>query len=495
MGVRMTTFRFVIFDFLASDLRVASYLKRQPLPSSLPRALQPFAVPGSSMFILLTSSLILGAAPACGPIDLDTALGLAAARSDEIAVKRADVDTARADESIAWATRVLPSATATAITGPSPQARGDVTSSPDSNRSWANVRPFGRFDVQVVQPLYTWGRLDAATQAAAAGVRARQDLVQDTTSQVQLKVAQLYWSVSLARRQLTIAADVQKALDDADKRITQALAEGDVDVAPADKYRLEVFRGIVAGRAADAQKSLELARLGIASSLGTSEPRLRLLEAPLDPSEGELPDARTVLDAAARQRPDLSALDAAIAARDAEVKAERGAGRPQIFITGAFSYSYAPNRAIQLNPWVSDPFNTFSLGAALGFRQDLSFPSLFARTDKAIAERSTLQRQRIGLARLVQVQVESALAELKAARARFAAAKSSFGSGRALFRSAGLDFAAGLIEAKALTDAYALYVESQLTAAQAAYDLVLARARLAQAAGELPRKGIECELP
>lgn len=446
------------------------------------------------MFTSIAASFILGAAPACGPLDLDTALGLALERSDEVAIKESEVVAAQADQALARALRIIPSATATVLTGPSPEARGNILDSSNSNRSLTGTRPFGRIDVQVIQPLYTWGRLDAASDAASAGARAREELVRDTAAQVQLRVVQLYWGAALARRLLAIGADVDKALDEAGKRIDEALASASEDIGPADRYRLDAFRGILRGREADAEKGLELARIGLAATLGIAPDRLVLKDEQLDPAEGFLPDGAAAFAAAERQRPDLKALSEAVAAREAEVRAERGAQWPQFFLAGTFTYSYAPNRDIQLNPWVRDDFNTLALGGALGFRQDLALPTLSARAQKARAEKATLERQRTALGRLVSVQVASAIVEVKAARTKLIAMRASFGSARSLFRSAGLDFAAGLTDAKSLIDAYALFVESQVSTAQAAYDMVVARAKLAQVTGEPPRKGARCEL-
>jgi outer membrane protein TolC len=443
--------------------------------------------------VFLTTMLLAGAAP-CGPLGLDEALALALERSDEVAIKQAELASAKVDQALASALRVLPSASATVVTGPSPEAHGDITRSEATNRSLSGLRPFGRVDVQLLQPLYTFGRLDAASEAAQAGVVAREQLVQDTQAQVQLRVVQLYWGTALARRFLSLAGEVEKALDEADKRLKEALATNEVDVSPSDKYRLDLFRGIVRGREAEAQKGLELARIGLAATIGIGEKRLELKQEELQPSEGDLPDAAAVVAAAERQRPDLRALGEAIKAREAEVKAARGAMLPQFFVAGQFSYAYAPNRDIQLNPWVHDDFNLLAIGGVIGFKQDLAFPTLSARAEKARAEQETLLTQRAGLVRLVEVQVESGVAEVKAARERFLAARASLGSGKSLFRSVGLDFTAGLTDAKTLIDAYALYVESQVQAAQAAYDLVLARARLAQVAGEPPVKGNRCEL-
>ena len=447
------------------------------------------------MLYALLTTLLLGSRPVCGPLDLETTLALAAERSAEVAIKNAEVAVARADESIAGAMRILPEAAATLVVGPAAEARGTVVSSPNSNRSFVGLGPFGRLDFQVVQPLFTWGRLDAARDAAAAGVSAREDLVQNATSQVQLRVVELYWGVSLAKRLLAISAEVERALAAADRRVAGLLERGDGEVGPSDRYRLDLFRAIVRMMAAEAQKGLDLARVGLAATLRLAPERLSLQEAPLDPRVAELPDPGAPRAAAERQRYDLRALDAAMAARDFEVSAAEGARLPQVFLAGLFSYGYAPNRDIQLNPWVRDDFNVLNVGAVIGLRQDLSFPMLSAKVEKARGERDALARQRDGLALMVQVQVDTALADLRAADARLAAARAARGSGRALFRSVGLDFSAGLIEAKTLIEAYALYVETQFSEARAAYDLLVARAKLDRAVGEPPRRGAACELP
>lgn len=447
------------------------------------------------MLAALAAILSLGANPPCGELDLGMVLGLAAARSDEVAVRRAELASAGADQALAGALRILPGTSATLLAGPAPRARGDVVSSPDSNRSLDGLRPFWRVDLQLTQPLYTWGRIDAAAQAADAGARARSRLVESTTGEVQLRVVQLYWGASLARRLLAVAAEVEKALDAAERHVDAALAEGDGQVLLSDRYRVALYRAALQGRVAEARRGLELARAGLAATLGVAPERLALREAPLDPSPGPPPDEPAAFAAAQRQRSDLRALDEAIAARRAEADAERAAMRPQLFLAGTLSYGQAPNRDRQTNPWVRDEFNLLAAGVAVGLRQDLGFPLLQARARKAEAEQSVLERQREALSRAVEVQVAGALADLRGARGRLVAARAALESGRALFRSAGLDFAAGVVEARSLLEGYALYVESQAGAAQAAYDLLVAEARLGQVTGAIPREEVRCQLP
>jgi len=440
------------------------------------------------LLALPLTSLLL-AAPVCGPLDFDGAVAVAAQNADEIAIQRAEVAVAQADLAIARAARFVPSATVIFLTGPVPEARGTVIESTSSNRSLRGLGPFWRTDVEVIQPIFTWGRLDAARDAATAGVKAREIQVTDKMAELRVRIAQLFWGETLARKLLSIAADVEKSLADVDKRLEGLLKSGDESVKPADKYRLDVYKATLRKRKAEAEKGVEMAHGGLAATIGMSPAGVTLREVPIPVEPGDLPDVGRAVEQAERERPDLKALDQAIAARDGEVRAANAAMLPQFFVAGTFGWAYAPNRTPQFNPWVQDTFNHVGGGVALGFRQDLALPLLLTQARKARAQREMLQRQRNGLARLVAQQVEAAVAEVREARERLAAAMSALSSGRSWFRSAGLDFEAGVGEPKDVLEAYAGYIELQVDQQRAAYDLIVTRAKLDQVTGVPTRTG------
>ena len=447
----------------------------------------------------LVAALLMGQTP-CGPLDLRTALDLAARRSDEVAIKQAEAATADVDVALAKAIAFLPQSSLQFVFGPSPGATGSVTDVlSGSSVGLTNVGAFGRIDAQLLQPLWTWGQLTGARDAAKAGLRARQHLVDDTLSQVQLRVIQLYWGDALARRFLAIAAEVEKALVDVDAHITKSLKDETGDVTPQDKYQVALFRSQLSSRKADAQQAQELARIGLAATLALPRDRLVLKETTLEAEQVAVPSVAQALEQAELDRPDLRALSAAIDAKRAEVQIKNGAMYPQLFVAGELSAAYADNRTWQTNPWVSDPFNELSLGAVLGIRQDLGIPAMIEQKRKTESELRALERQQIGLKRLIDTQVESAVAELTAAQARAKAAESGFIAGRAWFHAAGLDFEANVGDAKSLLLAYKGYVESQVSSAQSAYDVLVAKAKLAQATamplGPAPTGEAQCTLP
>jgi outer membrane protein TolC len=135
-------------------------------------------------------------------------------------------------------------------------------------------------------------------------------------------------------------------------------------------------------------------------------------------------------------------------------------------------------------------------GVVLGLRQNLALPMLKAQADKAEAQLVAVRRQRIGLARLVDLQTEQALAEFAAAASKQSAAQAALSAGRSWFRSAGLNFGAGVADAKSLVEAYTGYVKTQVDNAQANYELLLSQARVDQVMGRPLAKGEStCKLP
>lgn len=433
------------------------------------------------LIALPVAAVLLG----CDGLELPTALQLARERSDEVAIKTLERASAEADVSLARAIGFIPVANLTVVTGPAPGAHGNVVRSEGgtSNRSLNDLAPFVRLDANVVQPLWTWGQIDAARDAAHAGESAKAALEREMVSQVQLRVTKLFWAHVLAAKLLALSLSVEKALDEVATRLDDALKDKNSTVGPNDHFRLDVFRAELLRRRADAQKALSLSEVGLAATLAMDTAQLKLAEVPLPssaPPAGELPQ---LLDEADRDRQDLAALGHAIDARKAQVRAAEAARLPEIFAAGTFSFAYAPNRDLQLNPWVNDPFREVSGGVVLGARENLSLHVLQAEAEKARAELSVLERQQLGLRRLVRSQVESARAEWQACSARREASAAGAKQAKAWFRSAELNFSVGVDDARSVVDAYAAYVESQVVLATTEYELLVARAQLDQTVG------------
>lgn len=444
------------------------------------------------MLILLLASVLAADGARCGPLDLATAQALVIARSDEVAIQKAQVLAAEADVAVATSIAFLPQFDLLFLTGVVPGAKltknapsTDITDiASGTNRGLTNLGPFARVELSFIQPLYTFGRISAAKDAARAGVSAQTFLVQDKVNAVRQQTLQLVLAATLTRRLLGIVDEVETALKEVDTKMARSLKANDGEVSTEDRYRLQLFKSELLQRKADAIKAQRLARAALATLLVLPEPDLQLKEDPFpDPGNVQAPDILSVRAEAEQDRPDIRALDKAIEAKQAEVHATWAEQWPQFFLGGQFAYSRAPGRNETTNPYVADYFNALTIGASLGFKQNLSFFTLKAREEKVRAELNTLLRQRQAAAHGVDVQVEEAHADLVAAIAKRNAARDALASGKSWFRSAGLNFALGVGDAKGVVDAYTGYAKSQLDDAQSTYALLVAQGRLNQVLG------------
>jgi outer membrane protein TolC len=450
------------------------------------------------------------AAPTCGPLDLQTAQALALARSDEVGIKRSEQAAAEADRAVAQAIWFLPEFYANVPVGVVPGARlrtdpttgqkdqNDITAiAAGSNRGLTDLGAFVRVEVNALQPLWTWGRLKAATDAAKAGAEARKYLVDDTSNAIRTRVLQLVMGIRLATRLLAIGADVQNALKEADARVQKSLKANDGEITPEDRYRIEIFRSQLNQRIADGERAVQVARVGLAATLALEPEQLQLRDDPLpDTSQIRPVDLTSALADAESMRPDLKALDKGILAKEADVRASRAELFPQLGLVGQFAYSRAAGRDTITNPYVGDYFNALTIGAALAIRQNLSFWTVITRTNKKDAELDTLRRQRAGAVRGIRVEVETAAADLNAAITKREASAKAVAAGRSWFRSATLNFGVGVADARELIDAYRGYAEAQYGDAQATFDLLSAEARLEQVTGKMaPLPELNCQMP
>lgn len=453
---------------------------------------------------------VLVAAPICGPLDLPTAQALAVARSEEVAIRRSEVGEAEADRAVARGIRWLPEFNTLVTGGVVPGARlkpdpatgvvdpNNITSiESGSNRGLSELGAFMRIEVNALQPLWTWGRISAAGDAADAIAQARGNLLQSSSDAIRHRVLGLVMGIRLLNKLLGIAGDVESALKDVDARVQKSLKANDGEISPEDRYRIELFRSDLTEAKAEVERRLRLGRVGLAATLALEVDKLELREEPL-PDTGRIvePDLVQALADAERLRPDLKALDNGIRAKEAQSKATWAEMFPQLGLVGQFAWSRAAGRDTVTNPYVGDYFNALTVGGALVIKQNLSFWNVAFRANKVDAELKTLRDSRRAALRGIEVQVQEATANLHAAIIKKAATAKAVATGRSWFRSATLNFGVGVGESRDLIDAYRGYVEAQKSDAQATLDLLVADDRIREVTGRTPPDPVlNCVMP
>jgi outer membrane protein TolC len=415
--------------------------------------------------MIQSTAIAVGLFAAVGPVSLEGAessrvydLAACVIRASEVypevMAAQAQLEGARAQKSQADAARFLPSFDLTFLMGPSPEARGNALA---GDSDIGSLSLFTRTEARLIQPLYTFGKLGAARDAAASGVDARQAGVDGALADLEQKVALAYYGVLLMDELWSLAMEANQEVDRAHDTVEEKLDEDTGDYTYSDLYRIERFQYDVQENVNKVRKERALVRAALRMFLNLpASDELVLADRGLrqvDVTVGSLEDYVGQIG----NRSDLRQLEAGIRASEAKVRVERSDFYPQLFLGGGLTFAHAPNRDDQKSPFASDSFNTFYAGGVVGFKQSLAFGQTSAKVKKARMDHRRLtylgRVARSGAA----LDVRRRYLSLQEAGANVEAATKAVRSTKLWFLSARDGFNAGLEEAGELIDAVKEY--------------------------------------
>ncbi len=412
--------------------------------------------------------------------DLAGCVRMAFSSSPSIQAARADLQIAENRLRQVHAARFLPGLDFTWMVGPSPEARGDALTG-ESN--WRRMRVFTRTELSLVQPLFTFGKLSAAVEAASGGIEARRAGLTGSRFDLEQQVARAYYLLLLANQLRELALESHGEIDRARRTIVEKLDADTGDFTYTDLHRIDRFVFDVEENANKVVRSQGIARSALRTLIGLSESdSLVLAEGSLRPVDVQIRPLDYYLSLVER-RPDLGQLREGLRVRSAQVRAVRTDLFPQVFLAGRFKYGLAPNRDRQRNPFLKDEFNVTELGAVLGFRQSLSFASTRAKVKEARLSYEKLGYQAQLAEQGARLEIESAYLSLIEAKANIEAARKARRATRRWFVSARDGFNAGLEEAGDMVDAVKEYGIIRAKYYQAVLEFNLAWIALQRATG------------
>jgi outer membrane protein TolC len=437
----------------------------------------------------------LGASDAAaGPLRLGLRETVERAIAESHLVKAGAGDVARAGEGVrkARAMRILPEATLSLATGLVPEAHGTVVSSPNDANDLNGLGPFYRLQFKFVQPLWTFGKLDAAEGLAVRGLAAQQARSALTGANVALDAVKAYWGLAAAGRAESVATDMRKDFDELQREVEKRLADETSGVDDADLLEVKAsaynidrifFDALEARRlSSDALRAL-LALPADAEPTAVDEPAPAL-------DAGGAGDARDAGGAALVARavdahPEVRALTAAAAALAAKVELQRASRNPVLFLAGGAGVARAGNRDEQDNPWVVEDYNYSRVGAEIGLSWDANLHRKNIEVSEAAAERQVLLEQLAGLRVKVGLDVRQALRDAVRTRALLDSARAALKAAKSRLRLVLDNWETGLGEVRDVLDAYEKYYRLRIEEPQREYELNAALGRLGFVLGDV----------
>jgi outer membrane protein len=440
---------------------------------------------------LLLATPVMAQTAAGGPfvLTLPEAISRAVAASAEIRLEQEGVAVAEAKKDQADAAR-FPQMTFTSVLGPSARARGDVVSSPDSTKKPVVTNVFTREDLQLIQPLYTFGKISNLREAAAQGIRVEQARVLEKQGDVVLHVKEAYYGLLLARELRGLLTEIQGLLDKALGKVERQLAAGAPGVDEVDRYKLQTFAGELRKNQSEVERGRELALSGLRTLLNL--PPNQAIE---PPAGGLTPEPRATgpegdqVAEALRLRPEMAQVEAGLRATQALVEVERSNYYPQFFLALQGAFARAGNRTYQTNPFITDPANTQYIVPLVGLKLDLDFGITAGKVRQAMAEYRKIEETQTVAERGIPFQVRKALLDLTEARKSVVATEQGYTSAKKWLVAADANFDLGVGEAKDVADALVAFARLRADNYRAMYNVNLALANLDHATGRDTREG------
>jgi len=354
---------------------------------------------------------------------------------------------------------------------------------PDCNQTSPQNFAF-RFDgvfagaqLDVTQPLYTFGKIAHARSAARAGLDAYQALANETAGDLAVDAARAYWGIKIAR-------ELGYMLDDGIDEITKALTRIDErnrdapDVSIQDRQRVAVLLAEARVQRADAMIGETQALAGLRALVGATD---------VDVDADELAAVTRAIPATAtgQQRPQAVAARSGALAADELANLAAAYYWPDLALVGSAVIARATGVDDPPSTFANDPFNRGGAGLVLAMQWTLEPWNVKARVSRARSEASKAH----ALAELAELgasyDAQTALAEATGAYAKVTAAADGEKAARTWLASVLQADAIGAAEAKDLADAYIAWFTMRARWVQAVFQWNVAVIRLDRAAGLL----------
>ncbi|WP_428264454.1 TolC family protein [Haliangium sp.] len=421
--------------------------------------------------------------PAALRLDLD-ALIARTLTGPRARMAHSDTEMARARAEEAEGAR-WPSLSATSFLAPSPDIRCDdasctQTTPDDISLDLAGAYAGARFTA--VQPLYTFGKLDAVSAAARAATQASEHLEDALAGDLAMEAARAYYGLKLARELVWLLEDGLAQVDKAARSLQAALDDGSAEVTVQDRLRVETLRAEVEARLGEAHEAEAVALAGVRALTGA--PAADIDEEPLAELSGPLVDLEAALTAAREHRPELAAARAGVEAARAQARLESARWWPDLVVVGGVDVARAQGVDDPPSAFARDPFNTTSAALALALRWQLDPWRRRARVRGAQAQVRKAEALDALAADLARFEVQRAHAQAEAARTRLEAAQRGLSSARGWLAAVLQAEAVGALESKDFADAFIAYFTLQARHATSVYEWNLALVGLRRATGE-----------
>ncbi len=360
----------------------------------------------------------------------------------------------------------FPKASVMSFVGPSPSIQcldANCTRTNNTNVNLDLDGVFGGIQLSVVQPLYTFGKIDRAKRAARSAKAAQQHLAGAKDGDIVIECARAYYGLKLGRDLVWMLEDGQEQVQSALESIRTKLEEGNDEVTLQDRLRLETFAAELAVRLADA-RLVEGTALAAVRAL-VLDANADVDKAPIEAAGFEASATRDVL-----RSPEVLAADAAIRGARLFEQYRRAQYWPDVALVAGLNLARAQGAQDPPTVYANDPFNQTTAQLGLVLRWSVDPMTQRALVKQARAQTLGFEATRDAARSKFEFEDAQAKVALKQAEAKLSAAQSGEKAAKGWLASVLQAEAIGTMESKDLVDAYIAFFTMKSHWLKAVYD-------------------------
>jgi outer membrane protein TolC len=361
---------------------------------------------------------------------------------------------------------------------------GQLYLDPNLENDWENWAVFTRAELSAVQPLFSWGAITKAIQAAEAGAKAAEYQFSAARKEAELQLFDLYYSYLLVKEIQVILDDASEQIQKVEDQIDEMREEGNPDLEESDVFKFEIYRSEFEVRKKEVEESTaRVERVWDYILGGETDDIYEPAQQFLDPVPYEIEAFDYYQQMALSERPELIGVEYGIDALQKTSEAVRSQQYPLLFMGISGSYANTPNRPRQTNPFIINSTNYASAAIGFGIRQNLNFGSMKATAEKADIEYKRVQDLKTALTDGIILELNESYQEAVVADEKVKRTDEALVTARNWVRNEQLNYDIGFGDVENLLEAVQKELELRVQLKQSVYDFNKRVAALYKAAG------------
>ena len=365
-----------------------------------------------------------------------------------------------------------------------------------------NLGPYFRQTIRLTMPVYTFGRISRARELAELGVEVAQYQEESALLDHLLQTRRAYYGRQMSRAFAELLAEGDRLVKETLEEMEEDRAFGEADFDIDDLRRLQIFNAELDLMLLDNRRLGDLTGAALKYLTNREEsfevPAFRVEDGDLP--LGELSEYQAL---AREHRPEIKQLTRAVEARRLQEDLARREFYPNFFVAMEFGYGWSTERpafqrvcrridpegpcmdseTLFARPY-ANPFDTLTVGVALGMQWRVDFAQQYGRLKEAGARRGQVEAQQERALGAMMLEIEEKWRSARDARERIEVEGRRLDAARRWRNQYGLQ--SELRGSGEISDVIAplrAYYEARVAQLEAAHAYLAARAELARSLG------------